>query len=330
MEIDFLKEAEKFSFKNCKMLYKEVSKPSSESCAMWGWQFDDGWNQTVKDLSVKLEMLNLLFYPKYGVHIVMEEAKEKFGTLRFYYSVRTDSPLIYRIWHKPFTFVYEWLRRNINYNIVCLVDKESYYTDDKTEIDEKDVENKKKTLENVSNVEVKQIDGKWYEVAHMYHHAITHTEPTKHKILYYIQKMMLKMSIFLNFRKEPSSKQLVIADAVDRLANQFVAEAEKECYNTCECCGARIGLDYSPRVQTKGWIKYLCETCDAKERMHFAKRHIDSFLDVDGNTISADQATQLKDIEKLFSNDEYKSVDVYKESAEKLEKIADSIKKLQK
>ena len=38
-------------------------------------------------MSCKLEALNLIYYPKYKVRIQADQVKEKFGTLRFYFSV---------------------------------------------------------------------------------------------------------------------------------------------------------------------------------------------------------------------------------------------------
>lgn len=52
-----------------------------------GWECGSGWFNVLHEVSCKLEALNLIYYPKYKVRIQANQVKEKFGTLRFYFSV---------------------------------------------------------------------------------------------------------------------------------------------------------------------------------------------------------------------------------------------------
>lgn len=71
----------------CKILYRQNSKPMSETCMCWGLACGAGWKEPLRKLSFKLEALNLEYYPKYNIRIQANQVKEKFGTLRFYHSV---------------------------------------------------------------------------------------------------------------------------------------------------------------------------------------------------------------------------------------------------
>ena len=51
-------------------------------------------------------------------------------------------------------------------------------------------------------------------------------------------------------------------DYLEMLADHFIREAEEMTANTCAKCG--IPLDKDNKVETKGWITYLCRECDKK------------------------------------------------------------------
>ena len=46
------------------------------------------------------------------------------------------------------------------------------------------------------------------------------------------------------------------------LAEQIIMEAEELTYNTCARCV--VPLDKDNKVETKGWITYICKDCDNK------------------------------------------------------------------
>lgn len=79
------------TMKLCKILYCQKDLPMSETCMCWGWECGEGWYNALRKASCRLEALNMLCYDKYKVRIQADQVKEKFGTLRFYYSVLCDS-----------------------------------------------------------------------------------------------------------------------------------------------------------------------------------------------------------------------------------------------
>jgi RNA polymerase-binding transcription factor DksA len=53
---------------------------------------------------------------------------------------------------------------------------------------------------------------------------------------------------------------------LDKKAEKLIEQAEDMCYNICEECGKEIGTEESPRIETKGWIQYLCKDCAEKRK----------------------------------------------------------------
>jgi len=109
------------------ILYQEINLPATQTCMCWGFSCDDGWYDIIDRLSAKLEeennkitkykngrivkifkflydmleylkinnilyrhwriKLNRLAYPE---HIIAEQVKQKFGSLRFYINIWDD------------------------------------------------------------------------------------------------------------------------------------------------------------------------------------------------------------------------------------------------
>lgn len=57
--------------------------PMTETCMCWGIECGDGWYDLMDNLCARLNDI----CEKYDVKIVADQVKEKYGTLRFYYSV---------------------------------------------------------------------------------------------------------------------------------------------------------------------------------------------------------------------------------------------------
>jgi uncharacterized Zn finger protein (UPF0148 family) len=115
------------------------------------------------------------FKDKYGIAIVADQVKEKFGTLRFYFSIRTvddDGVLI-------------------------------------TDVDED------------GNFKSDKLTNKLDENTHS-----------------------------------------IVSDYLEMVADQYIREAENMTENTCARCG--IPLEQDNKVETQGWITYLCKECDEK------------------------------------------------------------------
>ena len=63
--------------------YQDYGGDPKQICMSRGFEHGDGWFQIIEELSAKLDAIAL----KYEITITAEQVKEKFGTLRFYYSV---------------------------------------------------------------------------------------------------------------------------------------------------------------------------------------------------------------------------------------------------
>lgn len=64
-------------------IFRERNLPMMETCMCWGLECDDGWFTLLDDLCAQLTLLKRFT----GVEVVAQQVKEKFATLRFYYSV---------------------------------------------------------------------------------------------------------------------------------------------------------------------------------------------------------------------------------------------------
>lgn len=58
-------------------LYRQHKLPITQSCMGWGFSCGDGWYDLIYELSKKLEAKG---------NVEATQVKEKYGTLRFYYS----------------------------------------------------------------------------------------------------------------------------------------------------------------------------------------------------------------------------------------------------
>ena len=69
------------------ILFQERSKPMNETCMCWGIECPRGWYHIIDQLCTVLEFYNIDIGKKYHLAIIAEQVKEKFGTLRFYFSI---------------------------------------------------------------------------------------------------------------------------------------------------------------------------------------------------------------------------------------------------
>lgn len=69
------------------ILFQDRKKPMTQTCMCWGIECPKGWWHILDQLCTVLEFHNMEFVKNYGVAIVADQVKEKFGTLRFYYTV---------------------------------------------------------------------------------------------------------------------------------------------------------------------------------------------------------------------------------------------------
>lgn len=158
------------------ILFADSKKSMKETCMCWGIECPIGWYHILDQLCTAIEFHNNEFARKYGIAVIADQVKEKFGTLRFYYSVRG----------------------------IALLEREN----DPPIIVDQDCA----------------------------------TEDSRRKIA---------------------------IDYLEMLADNFIGEAEKMTYNTCADCGKP--LDKDDRVETKGWISYVCKKCNGEREKRRAK-----------------------------------------------------------
>ena len=148
------------------ILFQERKKSMQETCMCWGIECPIGWWHILEQLCTVLEFHNQRFSRDYGIAVVAEQVKEKFGTLRFYFTI-------------------------------AFVDRDT-------------------------GMMVGSDDENINETAALY----------------------------------------VARDYLDMLADEAVGEAEKMTEDTCAACG--VPLTDDNKVETEGWITFLCDECNAK------------------------------------------------------------------
>lgn len=229
----------KETIEQCKILYCQSHLPCTKTCMCWGWECHDGWHRVLRDLSCSLEVLNILFYDKYKVRIQADQVKEKYGTLHFYYSVVCDNYTEEGLEAKKTIDAFEAKKDSGYFALKTVVDRKGYSEEVET-------------------------DGKKQSI---WHYPVCHLEVTAHKDEF--DKMSAEsdaaMKVILEKgRYDPTDEQKVIMTYMETTADRLIEEAEAKCYNTCEICGCSIGTEHSPRVETTGWIQYICKKCADK------------------------------------------------------------------
>ena len=248
-----------------KILFIMRNKPMSETCMCWGLEVSDAWLETIDELCKKLEALNYMYYQKFGVRIQADQVKEKFGGLRYYYSVVCDPPKFIRIYENivgklmhlmskiDFRCKYVMIKPACDYVDKAILTKEECKEDIKYGI--------------ASNAKFILNDDRTYtKELKMYRTEIGKYVPTRFKIIHKFLSYKYKIHSFVRnlFKWESTYKQLCISQLLDELASKYIRDAEEKCENICERCGTQIGSDWSPRCTTMGWISHICKECADK------------------------------------------------------------------
>lgn len=79
------------------------------------WECGDGWIHPLTKLSYRLEYMNRTEGRRFGLRIHADQVKEKFGTLRFYYSVLVVYPWWTKILSFPFDFISGLIEKNVDF-----------------------------------------------------------------------------------------------------------------------------------------------------------------------------------------------------------------------
>jgi len=78
-------ELDKILVKEFPNLYRDRHGKMQDTCMCWGFECGDGWFEIIKELSAKLEPLD----------VVALQVKEKFGGLRFYIGAAPEEAFKY-------------------------------------------------------------------------------------------------------------------------------------------------------------------------------------------------------------------------------------------
>lgn len=250
------------------LLYDGKDKPLTESLIPFGFECGEGWKYPLRELSCKLEALNIFCYKKYGCRIIASQVKEKFGLARVYFDVVNEGNWFVR----PLKRIVELLRlklMKIDYGYKTIVDVPAKVTDEEKEYSSKEEwENAKKN--NCTDAKFIERDGKYIRQYKLHHCQKVHFEPTKNKFGHWLLRHAIPFMNRCIFPFETySHESKVICEWLYEQANAYIKEAEKECYNRCEDCGMTIGEDWSPRCQTHGWISYICKKCAQKSESDY-------------------------------------------------------------
>jgi hypothetical protein len=254
----------------CPILYQMMSHDIYETCMCWGFECGDGWMVPLTDMSCELEELNREYYNTYRIRIQMDQVKEKYGTLRAYYSVVVDPGMFGTAFNNIFHMIYSKLTK-INYARKRVVDVEPFDYDETSYITIEKYEDEVKY--KCSNVDYEVIDDTQVKkVTHLKNYGKHHYVATKHKLAYMLMMLSIRLSCtFSACGKELTSEQERIKNLMDRRAEMIVRKAEDDCYKVCEECGCQIGTLWSPRCETRGWITYICDRCAEKHNAEYIK-----------------------------------------------------------
>lgn len=239
--------------KDCRTLYPN-GRP--------GWECGMGWTDVLAKLSYKIECANRLFSRNFRVHVEADQVKEKFGGLRFYYTVHRDAPpIIERLSGFLWKFANVVLRR-------------ADFRTKRVTVKPVTVTIKCRELPPPSPSGDPMYNGKLLEAPdgfrcllnEVHQCEVSKQVPTRLRALWHIAYACYKAeSWLLGLYSADLNRQAIGAEAMEDFVEKAIREAEDVCYSTCEECGSSIGTDYSPRCETLGWVTYICERC-AKKR----------------------------------------------------------------
>jgi hypothetical protein len=128
-------ELENKIFEKYDKIFRNRTKPMSQTCMCWGLACGDGWYHILDYLCKNLQEVE----KKYDVQVIADQIKQKFGGLRFYYHVEHGERWSY----KP-----KFIKRYI-FNILNKIQKFKYFTVDTS--DEWYLDGKKTTRERKGN-----------------------------------------------------------------------------------------------------------------------------------------------------------------------------------
>lgn len=260
--------------KLCKVfphLYYQRHQDMQRTCMCWGFECGNGWYEPLYELSRNLEKKNREIFAKYRLRIEAAQVKEKYGTLRFYFDIhRYGTPLNY-MYGSFLLKCADLMHRIFRFKLRYVVDAKAYeqYEWVERSLDTIKAWNKEFDENSYDVKRYKFEDGKWYEYTKIYHPGKGHNEPVRFAKLY---DWYTRLQRYGNLRLRDNDIEYpeTLMDEIYAFANDEVNHAEQECAKRCEECGAML-TDTSAAV-TRGWIKYVCESCASKMEVEYTKR----------------------------------------------------------
>lgn len=84
------------------VLYKDHGGDMRQTCMAWGIAVGNGWYHIIDDMSAAVSLVGA----KYGLAVIADQVKEKFGGLRFYYHIEGHIPWYHKRfgWFQTFMF----------------------------------------------------------------------------------------------------------------------------------------------------------------------------------------------------------------------------------
>lgn len=258
---------------NCPLLFKMYGRPMNETCLSFGFECNKGWHNAIADACKEIETYNNIIYPKWRVRIQADQIKEKFGTLRFYYSVVVDpNPFLVKLSDIFASIYYKFTYGKIDYRLNKKYDIEPSKYNTTEELSKEEYEKQQKNKYKPCNVTLKEEDGKYFRIENVTNYGRWHYEPTKHKIIWKFKECCNKLRYIINGRCIKTNAYTDNAiEFLDRRASYIIRNLEKECENICEFCGKTIGTKWSPSCCTTGWIRYICEDCAKESEFNYIK-----------------------------------------------------------
>lgn len=253
-----MKELKSRVMKDCRTLY-----PGRRP----GWECGIGWTDALSKLSYKIECANQLFMRNFRVHVVADQVKEKFGELRFYYTVHRDAPPVVER-------LCGLLRKTAN-----VILRKADFRTKRVTIKPATVTIKCKELplpmpdDYLYNGQLLESpDGFRCLLNKVHQYEISKQVPTRLRQLWHIAYACYKAeSWLLGLYSADLNRQAIGAEALEDFIKKAIRETEDACHSTCEECGSSIGTDYLPRCETLGWITYICERCAKKRGVKYRK-----------------------------------------------------------
>ena len=80
------KDLDKYLMDKHGFLYRDRSLPMTETCMCWGFDVDDGWFDILEKLGDGISGLLELVTEEEREQFCVEQVKEKFGSLRYYFT----------------------------------------------------------------------------------------------------------------------------------------------------------------------------------------------------------------------------------------------------